>query len=189
MTAQIPEESSAHSHKTKVYSIILPIIIICAVLIGFCLYFADDDYSYRLYNDAEDFENTFNNNREDFDEILSVLDNSDLWGYLFDIGRPSIMNPSIQNWDDFLTDEEYNIVCDFLQTYGPHSMRDYYEAFYMCFLCKTEDVTLYYTELEGRELDRYLSYIEGQDKEITQIDEKWYLAVKPCEFVREKRED
>ena len=184
MDTQTPDVTSARSRKVKICSIVLFLLIFCAALIGLGLYFADDGYSYRLYNDAEDFENTFNNNREDFDGLLSVLDNSDLWDYLFDIGRPYIMNPSIEKRKDYLTDEEYGIVCDFLETYGPHSMRDYYEAFYMSFLCKTENVTLYYTELEGDELERYLDYIEGHEEEVAQIDKNWYLAVNPCEFVR-----
>ena len=174
--------------KVKMISVVVVGILICCLFVRCCLYFMPDNYSCKIYSSSEELVNTFNNSREDFDEMVTILKASDLWDYLFDIDRPYIMSTAIENWDDYLTKEEYEAVCGFMEAYGPRSMRDSYEAFYISFFCKTEDACLYYTELDGDALKRYLSYIGGTGGsrgKVTQLDERCYLIVKQTEFIRE----
>lgn len=155
------------------------LVLTCVgVVVGLYIFFVADNYSPMRYESHEEVIDTFFDNREDFEEMVSILDGSDLWQYLSDSGRSSyVLSTRIPHWRDYLTGDEYSKVKSFMVTYGPDSMRDTYESFYIGFLCKNESVILHYTELEGDRLERYLSYIGGitDDCQLIQLDEHWYI--------------
>lgn len=179
---------NTYSHKMKT----IFCVVLVAVMVGLtgCSFF-DDGYSAKVYEDAKAVETIFMSDQGVFTDMAHLLiENEPLFDYLESVGRGhTISGPSIQNRKEYLSDEEYEQICSFLNTYQPYSMGPVragppQKSISFVFLCRSEDIVLHYTELEGDKLERYLQYV-GQDGVIKELGNHWYSVVRPSETVRE----
>ncbi len=174
--------STERSRKAK--SIIV-FVILLILLIGTIVYFFPQDrYSCKIYDTPDSVKDLFVSNQESFMEIAYILkDNNELFDYLYSIDRKSIFGPSIPKREKYLSEEEYEHICAFLNEYQPYEIGGI-GVFKFVFLCKNDDVVLYYTEGEGEELLSFLSYV-GQHAEIEAINDNWYIKVEPSDITRQ----
>ena len=176
-------ESTGPSLKIKTAIIVVMLLVLC--VIGILIYFnnATNEYSAKVYDNNESVEEIFSNNQKSFIKVASLLKDSKLFDYLYSIDKKSIFNTSIPNREKFFTKKEYNLICDFFNDYQPYEIGKSNGDLYFVFLCKTSDVTLYYTERKNEELADLLNALY-QNTNVEMIDDGWYFSTAPSDIVR-----
>lgn len=160
------------------------VFIICAIVY---LSIQKDDYSAKVYDNPATVEEMFHNNKNLFMETVNILEDNEIFAYLYSIDRKSIFSPSIPKKEEYLTEKEYENICLFLNEVGPYEIGNSTGALHMVFFCKNHVVTIYYTETKGEWLEYFLNYV-GQHSDVKLIDENWYFDVELSDIVRETRE-
>ena len=184
MTIQMQnQESTGPSLKVKL--IIFSVVLIAFCIIGVILHFnyAADKYSAKTYESTKSVEEVFVTDQKTFIEVAHLLNNSDLFDYLYSIDRKSIFNTSIPQREKYFTDEEYEFLCQFLNKYRPYEIGKKDGDLYFVFLCEKNDVTLYYTEREDESLSDLLNVL-NQHSEVKMLKDKWYFRVQASDVIR-----
>lgn len=180
------QESTELSRKVRTKKfLILFFLLILFIGTVVCLYFPYDGYSAQVYDSHQSVENLLASDRDSFVDISRLLlKNTDLFIWLDSIDRDVIFGPSIPEWKKYLAEEEYEQICFFLNKYHPYEIGLTDAGVHFVFLCKDEDVSLYYIEQEGEKLSDFLRYI-GQHSSIRSIGENWYSRVNSSDITRQ----
>jgi len=174
------------------------ILFIAFFLIRIILAFAMQEKSYtKVYEDNEAVLKLFEENKSEFDALISVMDKTGVTRELMDeylygehsiwkISGDSIMQPKTQlKGRECLSEAQYNLIYNFFEKYGPYSLGGvgYYD---ITFFTKHTDISLYHINATDEDaLDRYL-YELSQWYEVGHIDGCWYFAISDDEeFSRE----
>ncbi len=177
-------ELTERFHKLSISRILLCMVFsLCvAMTLNSC---NKDDYSPKVYDNSTSVREMYTENQENFSEISSLLHGSELFNYLNQIDRKSIFGPDIPKNDEYFTEEEYRQLCQFLECYRPYEIRYRGSMGYtvFVFLCKKEDVCVYYTKEEGDSLESLLYYL-GQDCNVEMLQPCWYIGISPSDVVR-----
>ena len=171
-------------HNSKLIIILCSVVIFCIVAVITFKNSTTESYSSKIYDTPKSVENLFVDNQDSFKSIAGILNDSELFDYLYSIDRKSIFSPKIPKKEEYLTEEEYKQICAFLNEYQPYEIGQTEGNLHFVFLCKNYDVTLYYTQQEGEKLSDFLRYV-GQDYEIKAMNKCWYIRVSPCEPIRQ----
>ena len=184
MTIQIQNpESTALSLKVKLIIFSIVLLVFCVIGVILCLNSAADKYSAKTYENTKFVEEAFVADQKTFTEVAHLLKNSDLFDYLYSIDRKSIFNTSIPQRKKYFTEEEYKFLCQFLNEYRPYEIGKRNGDLYFVFLCKQNDVTLYYTERDDESLSELLNVL-NQHSEVKMLKDKWYFRVQASDVIR-----
>lgn len=177
------QESTGLSLKFKTIIFFIVLFVFCVIGVILYLNRAADNYSVKTYENTKSVEEVFVADQKIFTEVALLLKNSDLFDYLHSIDRKSIFNTSIPQREKYFTEEEYEFLCNFLNEYRPYEIGKSNGDLYFVFLCKKNDVTLYYTEREDESLYDLLNVL-NQHSEVIMLKDKWYFRVQASDVVR-----
>ena len=111
-------ESTGQFLKLKLI-IFIVLIVFCLIGVTLCFTYPSDKYTAKIYENTESVEKVFVSNQKAFMEVAHLLKNSELYDYLYSIGRKSIFSTSIPQRDKYFTEEEYKFLCEFHFHYNP----------------------------------------------------------------------
>ena len=183
---QNPEliEFSLKSKTIRISKLLIVLCAISAILCSCCSCSASDGYSPKIYDNTNSVEEVFNANEETFVEVAHLLKDSALFNYLYSIDRKSIFSPSIPRKEKYFNEKEIEYLSRFLNDYRPYEIGNRNGYLFFVFLCKNEDVTIYYTERENESLCEFLSVLNQNSASVKKIKEKWYFTVQLSDVVR-----
>lgn len=165
----------------------LMLFVICLTLSG-CSWAKEDTYNIKEYEDADTVLSVFDENADEFEEVVTILNNQQLNDYIFDkfmlgeLGGYSFDDHTLKaiKDTDYLTEEEYTTVTDFFKKYAPYTIRkertegDWFDFH---FIAKDRNISLYYIGTEDDAIRKRTLYDIGQNEEVFFIQDNWYYGL------------
>lgn len=181
-------ESTERFHNFKIsFAISFIAFFLCiAIVLSACTNDSNSTYSPNVYDDPTSLKKAYSDNQEDFLDVALLLKDSKLFDYLYKIDRKSIFGPSIPKSEEYFTENEYQQLCRFLDSYRPYEIGKRNGYLFFVFFCINENVVIYYTEEDGESLEYLLAYI-GQDYNVVMLKQNWYIKISPSDVERTQK--
>ena len=138
-------------------------------------------YTAKTYPDRQSVKALLAGNRADFDRVADILVRSKIIPRLQekDMDKNAIWGPAIPDWDEYLTQDEYDTICAFLYRYEPYEISSLNGNPHFVFLTPDASVSfIFYAGEPGDSLERFLLYIR-QSGEVTDWQNGWYYRISP----------
>lgn len=171
---------TALSRKLKFITVVIAFVV-CHIFITGCTFNPSNKYSPKIYANDREVEETFYKNKEEFQQVASLLNESKLFDYLW--SKPAIIYTKVSQMKNFFSEKEYDYICDFIEEQGFYEFGQCQDSIYFVFLCENIDVVIYYTKMEADDLSSFLSYI-SQHSDIKALDDNWYCRCRDSDVTR-----
>ncbi len=178
-------ELTALSRNSRLMAFVVAISFICHICTTGCVFNKSNEFPLKIYENYEEIEKNFYENKEEFQQAVFLLAKSELFDYLWTTTHeePAMIYYEFSQMKKFYSSEDYNFFCDFLKEQGFYEIGKCFDSVYFVLLGVNIDVVIYYTEMESDPLSRFLTYI-GQRGNVKKIDDNWYCKYNYADVTR-----